>query len=86
MVEGSGFHLQDDEFLPPPGGCCVSSAELPEVEKLHLSESMESSGEEQELVEEEELRRFRELKDKMILLDEAELGSATPAKDTSLFR
>lgn len=56
------------------------------VERLQLSESLESSGEEQEQVEEEEeLRRFRELKHKMILLDEAELGSATPANDTSLF-
>lgn len=54
------------------------------MEKLQLSESMESSGEEQELVE-EELRRFRELKHKMVLLDEAELGSATPAKDRGLF-
>lgn len=65
--------------------CCASSTELPVVEKLQLSESMESSGEEQELVEEEELRRFRELKHKMILLDEAELGSATPANNRRLF-
>lgn len=68
---------------------CASSADLPVVEKLQLPESMASSGEEQELEEEEaeegeeeeeELRRFRELKHKMILLDEAELGSATPAR------
>lgn len=57
------------------------------VEKLQLSESMESSGEEpaEEEEEEEELRRFRELKHKMILLDEAELGSDTPASGRSLF-
>lgn len=63
---------------------CASSTELPAVEKLQLSESPESSGEEQE-EEEEELRRFRELKHRMILLDEAELGSATPANARGLF-
>ncbi|XP_041804123.1 leucine-rich repeat-containing protein 27-like [Chelmon rostratus] len=53
-----------------------SSPELPEVEKLQLSELMGSSMEEHdESVDEDELQRFRELKDKMILLDEAELGS-----------
>ena len=51
----------------------VSLAELPAVEKLQLSELMESSMEEQdESVDEAELQRFRELKDKMILLDKAE--------------
>lgn len=50
--------------------------ELPVVEKLQLSELMGSSMEEQdESVDEAELQRFRELKDKMILLDKAELGS-----------
>lgn len=54
----------------------VSLVELPEVEKLQLSELMGSSMEEHdESVDEDELQRFRELKDKMILLDEAELGS-----------
>lgn len=63
--------------------CCVSSTELPVVvEKLRLSES---SGEEQELVDDEELQRFRELKHKMTLLDEAELGSAAPRNNRRLF-
>lgn len=54
----------------------VSLAELPVVEKLQLSELMGSSTEEQdESVDEDELQRFRELKDKMMLLDKAELGS-----------
>ncbi|KAM6997213.1 leucine-rich repeat-containing protein 27-like [Tautogolabrus adspersus] len=50
--------------------------ELPLVEKLQLSELMGSSVEEQEesVDEEEELQRFRELKQEMILLDKAELG------------
>uniref|UniRef100_A0A3B4VCH6 Leucine rich repeat containing 27 n=1 Tax=Seriola dumerili TaxID=41447 RepID=A0A3B4VCH6_SERDU len=51
-------------------------AELPVVEKLQLSELMGSSVEEQdESVDEDELQRFKELKQKMILLDSAELGS-----------
>ncbi|XP_010767468.1 leucine-rich repeat-containing protein 27 isoform X2 [Notothenia coriiceps] len=50
--------------------------ELPVVEKLQLSELMGSSTEEQgESVDEDEMKRFRELKQKMILLDIAELGS-----------
>ncbi|XP_034079358.1 leucine-rich repeat-containing protein 27-like isoform X2 [Gymnodraco acuticeps] len=50
--------------------------ELPVVEKLQLSELMGSSTEEQdESVDEDEMKRFRELKQKMILLDKAELGS-----------
>ncbi|KAK5853560.1 hypothetical protein PBY51_014702 [Eleginops maclovinus] len=52
------------------------SPELPVVEKLQLSELMGSNTEEQdESVDEDEMKRFRELKDKMILLDRAELGS-----------
>ncbi|KAK2823963.1 hypothetical protein Q5P01_021138 [Channa striata] len=48
---------------------------LPEVEKLQLSELMGSSVEEQdESVDEDELQKFKELKDKMILLDKAERG------------
>lgn len=54
------------------------------VEKLQLSESMESSGEEQDSVDEEDLQRFRELKHKMILLDKAELSSAASRNKTSL--
>lgn len=56
------------------------------VEKLQLSESMESSSEEQDLVgeEEEELQRFRELKHKMVLLDEAELSSVAFRNKTSV--
>ncbi|XP_029691330.1 leucine-rich repeat-containing protein 27 [Takifugu rubripes] len=69
----------------PLGVRTTPPLEFPVVEKLQLSESMESSGEEQEPVEEEELRRFRELKHKMILLDEAELGPATPANDRGRF-
>ncbi|XP_019946330.2 leucine-rich repeat-containing protein 27 [Paralichthys olivaceus] len=46
--------------------------ELPMVEKLQLSELRESSVEEQD---EDELQKFKELKDKMILLDRAEWGS-----------
>ncbi|KAM7408194.1 hypothetical protein PAMA_002065 [Pampus argenteus] len=50
--------------------------ELPVVEKLQLLGLVGSSMEEQdESVDEDELQRFRELKDKMILLDKAELGS-----------
>ncbi|XP_042358558.1 leucine-rich repeat-containing protein 27-like [Plectropomus leopardus] len=53
-----------------------SPTELPAVEKLQLSELMGSSVEEQdESVDEDELQKFRELKQKMILLDEAERGS-----------
>lgn len=48
------------------------------VEKLQLSELMGSSMEgPDESVDEEELQKFMELKDKMILLDKAELGSIT---------
>ncbi|XP_071337376.1 leucine-rich repeat-containing protein 27-like [Trachinotus anak] len=50
--------------------------ELPVVERLQLSELMGSSVEEQdESVDEDELQRFKELKQQMILLDKAELGS-----------
>lgn len=46
------------------------------VEKLQLSELMGSGLEgPDESVDEEELQKFKELKDKMILLDKAELGS-----------
>lgn len=49
--------------------------ELPEMEKLQLSQVTGSSLEEQdESVDEDELQRFRELKHKMILLDKAEQG------------
>ncbi|XP_060896670.1 leucine-rich repeat-containing protein 27-like [Labrus mixtus] len=60
----------------PPDAVDVSVVELPLVEKLQLSELMGSSVEDQEesVDEEEELQRFRELKQKMILLDKAELG------------
>ncbi|XP_010737957.2 leucine-rich repeat-containing protein 27 [Larimichthys crocea] len=55
-----------------------TTPELPEVEKLQLSELMGSSMEEQDdSVDEQELQRFRELKNKMILLDNAELDSAS---------
>lgn len=51
------------------------SIELPEMEKLQLSQVTGSCAEEQdESVEEDELQRFRELKHKMILLDKAEQG------------
>ncbi|KAF3842509.1 hypothetical protein F7725_024460 [Dissostichus mawsoni] len=54
----------------------LACTELPVVEKLQLSELMGSSTEEQdESVDEDEMKRFRELKQKMILLDKAELGS-----------
>ncbi|XP_070697549.1 leucine-rich repeat-containing protein 27-like [Pempheris klunzingeri] len=59
----------------PPAAMVVSLVELPVVEKLQLSELMGSSTEEQESVDEDELQRFRELKHRMILLDQAELGS-----------
>lgn len=49
---------------------------MPVVEKLQLSELMGSSMEGQdESVDEDELQKFKELKDKMILLDKAELNS-----------
>ncbi|XP_072246512.1 leucine-rich repeat-containing protein 27-like [Leuresthes tenuis] len=47
----------------------------PVVEKLQLSELMGSNTDEQEeSVDEHEMQKFRELKDKFILLDKAELG------------
>ncbi|XP_076599717.1 leucine-rich repeat-containing protein 27-like [Chaetodon auriga] len=55
-----------------------TSPDLPVVEKLQLSELMGSSVEEHdESVDEDELQRFRELKQKMILLDKAELDPVT---------
>ncbi|XP_034040299.1 LOW QUALITY PROTEIN: leucine-rich repeat-containing protein 40-like [Thalassophryne amazonica] len=56
----------------------ASLPELPEVEKLQLSELVGSSTE--ELADEDELQRFRELKRKIILLDRTELGPS-PAKE-----
>lgn len=50
----------------------VSPSELPPVEKLQLSELTGSGAEES--VDEDELRRFRDLRHRMILLDEAELS------------
>ncbi|XP_074532290.1 leucine-rich repeat-containing protein 27-like [Halichoeres trimaculatus] len=59
-----------------PVSAIRTSPELPVVEKLQLSELTGSSVEEQEeSVHEDELQRFRELKNQMILLDKAELGS-----------
>lgn len=53
----------------------ILSTELPEMEKLQLSQVTGASVEEQdESVDEDELQRFRELKHKMILLDKAEQG------------
>lgn len=66
---------------PAPARCCVFSTDVAVVEKLQL---VESSGEEQEPVDEEELQRFRALKHRMILLDEAELGSGAPRNNTRL--
>ncbi|XP_037321740.1 leucine-rich repeat-containing protein 27-like [Pungitius pungitius] len=51
-----------------------SPPELPLVEKLQLSDLMGSSVDEQE--DEDELQRFRELRQKMIVLEKAELVSA----------
>lgn len=53
----------------------VSSAEGPEVEKLQLS----GVEEQDESADEMELHRFRDLREKMILLDRAELGFTAPA-------
>ncbi|CAJ1066940.1 leucine-rich repeat-containing protein 27-like [Xyrichtys novacula] len=59
-----------------PVSVMKTSPELPVMEKLQLSELRGSSVEEQEeTVDEDELQRFRELKNKMIQLDKAELGS-----------
>lgn len=52
----------------------VLLADMPPVEKLQLS-SMELC---EEVVDEEELKMFRELKQKMILMDRAELGYGEP--------
>lgn len=49
--------------------------DLPMVEKLQL-ELMGSSLEEEEVAEEEDLQRFRDLKHKMSLMDKAELETA----------
>lgn len=55
-----------------------SFVEVPVVERLQLSELIVSSVEEQdESVDEDELQKFKELKQKMILLDKAELVSLT---------
>ncbi|XP_068424387.1 leucine-rich repeat-containing protein 27-like [Clinocottus analis] len=56
-----------------PGNARKSPPELPVVEKLQLSELMGPSVEES--VDEDELRRFRDLRHRMILLDKAQLGS-----------
>lgn len=62
----------------------ILSIELPEMEKLQLSQATGSSVEEpDESVDEEELQRFRELKDKMILLDKAEQGLITQSSRRS---
>ncbi|XP_028983653.1 leucine-rich repeat-containing protein 27-like isoform X2 [Betta splendens] len=62
-----------------PVSMTKTPSELPVVEKLQLSELMGSSMEGQdESVDEDELQRFEELKDKMILLDKAELCSHLP--------
>ncbi|XP_030011130.1 leucine-rich repeat-containing protein 27-like [Sphaeramia orbicularis] len=54
-----------------------SPPEMPVVEKLQLSELMGSSLEEQDdTLDKEELQKFRELKDKLSLLDKTELESA----------
>lgn len=56
----------------------VSFPELPAVEKLQLSGLRGSSVEEQdESGDVDELQRFKELKNQLILLDRAELGSIT---------
>lgn len=53
----------------------TSVVELPVVEKLQLSGLMGTSVEEQdESVDEDELQRFMELRQKMILLEKAELS------------
>lgn len=85
-ADGSASHSALMESKNRSNCCCwcVSSPDLPLAEKLQLCEAMESSGEEQDLVDEEELQRFRELKHKMILLDKAELSSAASRNKTSL--
>ncbi|XP_029377523.1 leucine-rich repeat-containing protein 27-like [Echeneis naucrates] len=61
-----------------------ASPELPVVEKLQLSELMGSSVEEQdESVDEDELQRFNQLKQQMILLDKDDLGSIAQGDRTS---
>lgn len=50
--------------------------ELPEVEKLQLSDPGSSVEEQDESVDESELQKFRDLKDRMIQLDRAELDRA----------
>ncbi|XP_041866376.1 leucine-rich repeat-containing protein 27-like [Melanotaenia boesemani] len=56
----------------------VNTRTSPAVEKLQLSELIESNMEEQEeeSVDEDEMKKFRELKDKFIQLEIAELASA----------
>lgn len=50
---------------------------MPPVEKLQLSELVKSSMDlSEEVVDEDELNRFRELKQQMILMDRADLGLA----------
>ncbi|KAM4607266.1 leucine-rich repeat-containing protein 27-like [Polymixia lowei] len=62
-----------------------SHPDMPPVEKLHLSDLLKSSMDLcEEVVDEEELQRFRELKHKMILLDRAELSYGGPVLPLAL--
>ncbi|XP_034407945.1 leucine-rich repeat-containing protein 27-like isoform X1 [Cyclopterus lumpus] len=61
-----------------------SPSELPLVEKLQLSELMGSSVEQS--VDKDELRRFRDLRHKLILLDKVELGPLPRADKDSKSR
>lgn len=54
-------------------------AEMPVVEKLQLTELMVSSVDEQD---EEELEKFKELKNRMMLLERAELRSVAQSDKT----
>lgn len=54
-------------------------AEMPVVEKLQLTELMVSSVDEQD---EEELEKFKELRNRMMLLERAELRSVAQSDKT----
>ncbi|XP_076025399.1 uncharacterized protein LOC143015331 [Genypterus blacodes] len=73
------LHFLRSAMAERPVSIRKSNPDLPQLEKLQLSEMLRSSVEEQEeSVDEDDLERFRELREKMILLDRAELGRTHP--------
>ncbi|XP_034148668.1 leucine-rich repeat-containing protein 27 isoform X2 [Esox lucius] len=71
-------HAAGPPMHPPiPAGCNgqTTVADMPQVQKLELTDLVKSSMDAcEEMVDEDELRKFRELRQKMIQMDKAELG------------